>query len=194
MTLEFDVEAIAEHPPQFGERLPAFRGATGGEQWVAWPVRTAGQDDETLGMALHHRPRHMRRVGRVDVEEGGRRQFAQVAIAGLVLGQEDEGWNPRPALRPDAADPGHRQGTANDRLDSRILGQDGKFQRAEQIRAIRQTHRRHSRLGGHLADGVDLDRALEQRIGRLHPKMDEPFSLHRSHSRMSATHIANCAA
>ena len=31
-----------------------------------------------------------------------------------------------------------------------------------------------------LADGVDLDRAFEQRIGRLHPKMDEPLSRHRS--------------
>ena len=179
VTLKLNVKSVAEHPPHLGQRRVALRGASGGEQRITGTVGPAGQRDQTLGMSLHHRPRNVRRLGGINVEKGRRGQFAQVAIAGLVLSQQNDGRDPRPAFGAHAADAGHRQGAADDGLDAGLLGQDRKLQSAKQVGAVGQTHRRHAGLGRDLADGVDLDRALQERIGRLHPQMDETFSLQR---------------
>ncbi len=174
VALQLDIEAVVEHPPHLIQRRRPFGLAAGGEQGIDRPVRAAGEKEQPFGVLGHPAPGHARLFGRADLQKGGRGQGHQVQIAGLVLGQQHHGGDPRPLVGRPLAYARHRQGAADDRLDPRILGVAGKLQRPEQIGPVGQPHRRHVRRRGQLADRISLDRAFQQGIGRAHPKMHEP--------------------
>src|SRR5690606_18588310 len=84
-----------------------------------------------------------------------------------------------PALGDLAADVEHRKGAGDNGLDARILGRLAELQSSEQVGAVRHAHRRHSSIGGHLADLAGLDRPFQKRIGAADPQVDEALTVHR---------------
>jgi len=62
---------------------------------------------------------------------------------------------------------------ANERLDPRLHGLDRKFQGAKQIVGIGNGKCRLVIGDGPLDQGLDRQRTLKQRIGRVHPQMHE---------------------
>ena len=165
MPLQLDVEPVAEHARHLRQSGAGVRRASGGEQRIDRPVRSAGEQDQALARRRHPGPGHAGVSRFADLQIGGRRQGHQIAIAGFVLGQQDDGRNPRPALRRPLPDPDDRQGAADDGLDARLLWCRRKTPALEQVGPVGKRHRRHAEPGRHRADRLCLDGAFENRIG-----------------------------
>ena len=71
-----------------------------------------------------------------------------------------------------------RQLDPDQRLDALLAGFFGKFQRAEQIAGIGYAERRLLVGRGKLEHCLKLQRAFEQRIGRMDVKMDKAGTAH----------------
>ncbi len=173
MALQLDIEAVAEHRLHLGQHRLAVGGLALGEQGIGGPIRPARQQDQPLGVGGHHLPGHARLAVGGGLEVGGRGQGREVQIALLVLGQEGDGRDARPAFALAFAQPHHRKGAADDRLHAGVLGVARELQGPEQVGPIGEPRRRHLVGGRQLADDVRLDRPFQQRIGRAHPKVDE---------------------
>ena len=185
VALQLHIEAVAEDPVHFGERRPPLGHLSGGHQRIDRSVPAAGQQDQALGVLGHLRPRHGRLLHAADaVDEGGRGQFGKIEIAPFGLGQEDDGGRPRPLLRQPVADAGHRQGAADDGLDALPLRGHRKLQRAIEVGAVGERDGRHVLGRGQLADGVGLDGAFEQGVGRADAQMDEAACLLFAHPHL----------
>lgn len=94
------------------------------------------------------------------------------------------------------ADAADRQGAADDRLHLGVFGVLREFQRREEVRPVGDGHRRHAVRRRQLADGVGLDGAFQQRIGRTHPQVHELRARRRlAHSALTFLRVqpANCA-
>ncbi len=173
VTLQFDIEAVAEHPRHLVQRCIRLGRLALHKQRVDRTVGPAGKQDQPFGPFRHHRPGHARLIHRACVEKGRGRQGAQVQPTGLILRQQDHGRHPRPAVADLAADAGDRKRAGHDRLNAGPLGRFRKLQSPEQIGPVGHAHRRHAgirRQGRHLAR---LDRAFQQRIGRADPQVNE---------------------
>jgi hypothetical protein len=177
VTLQLDIEAVGEDLLQLLEHGPGLLALARGQQRIHRPVGPAGQEDQALGVVREKVPGHRGLVAR-GREIGLRRQGHQVAPARFALGQEHDRGRARVAILGTEAQ--HRQGAADDRLDARVLAGLGELQRPEQVGPVGDGHRRHARGRRQLAELLGLDRALEQRIGRTDPQMDEPFAAHTS--------------
>ena len=75
---------------------------------------------------------------------------------------------------------GERECHADDRLDAGTGEGLGEFEGTEQIVGIGQRQRRRAVVAGEARKLRNGERALEQRIGRMHPKM---------HERLRLTHV-----
>ena len=193
VALQLDVEPVAEDRLQRFEPVAGKLGVAFGEREVDHPFRSAGQSDQAFGVGgkIGDRGDHLARLGRREIGVG--REPHQIGVARLVLGEERDA-----AIGAGAAElgpwrwlllggEGERQSEPDDRLDARLGEAFGEFERAEQIVGISQRQRRSAigaRQRGELRDG---QRAFEQRIGRVHPKMHEGLALpsHSLHSSKS---------
>ena len=173
VTLQFDIEPVAEHPRHLIQRHITLGRLALHEQGINRPVRPAGQKDQPFGPFCHHRPGHTRLIHRACVEEGRGRQGAKIQPPGLVLNQQDNGRDPGPSVADLAADAGDRKRAGHDRLNAGTLGRFRELQRPEQIGPVRHAHRRHARIRRQGRNLARLDRAFQQRIGRADPQVDE---------------------
>ena len=141
--------------------------------------RPGGERDQPVAMAVEQTHRHLRRIAGRGFQKGPADQFQQIAIAGLGLHQQHQLVGLRLRHRPvghGAAPlllPRDGQLAGDDRLHARILGRQGEFQRAEQIAAIGDRHRRHALTAAEVDQLLDLDGAFGQRVGRMDAQMDE---------------------
>ena len=170
MTLQFDVEPIAE---QAGQPVAA-RGrkrdmiAMNGER--DWPFRTARERDQVVGRILQPFELDVRRLMGRRFEKRPGIDPHQAAISALASRQQH---NPRWSRGKRVAGVGiliaeiDRNLAANYGLNA-ITGQlVRKFQRPEHIVGIGQGQRRLAIGLRQFSQLLDLDRSLQQRIGRM---------------------------
>ena len=185
VALQLDIESVAEDPDHLFERCAGLAIAAGDEQRVDGTVRTAREGYEAPGSRADFAPGHVRLRRRLDVEEGGRRQLAEVAISHVILSQQDDGGSPGPSFGRRATQPRHRQGASDDRLDTTLAGDHRELECAKEIGPVGERHRRHPRVARETHDRVRLDGSLKERIGGPHPQVDEslrPIPILRRHT------------
>ncbi len=131
----------------------------------------------------------MRPVTRLGIQIGGAEQFRQVLIAGLVLHQQRQ----RGRFAPRGQHIGgrgvvefHRQQATDNRLNAGFGQRVADLVDAEQIVGIGHGDRWHARVMGQLGQLTWPDRAFEQRVGALHPQMNETGSLVLFHLRLDS--------
>ena len=116
-------------------------------------------------------------VGRRQVGLAG--QLHQVAVAGLVLGQQCERRHAAKSLLGSEAPllrrigHVHLDGAADDRLDALVRHGLGELERAEEIAGVGDRNRGHARVLGQLRQFLDLQRPFRQRVGGMGAEMDE---------------------
>ena len=198
MTLQFDVEAVAEHPLHFrrGRRRRRRRVRPAANSGSHGPSVPPDSSDQALGM-IAPQPTTARAAPRRDRCRGRPRRTARTGCDSRLrferAAQSSAIFAQRSA--PGTADPGYRQSTADDRLDPGVLGQDGKLEGAEQIGAIREADSGHSRIDRQLADGIDFYRALPAANRPISPADGRTPQLPPLQApRSFATQVANCAA
>ena len=119
----------------------------------------------------------MRPLVLLGIEIGARAQPHQAAIAVLARGKQHEPRRTLAAPRPRAAVllvaeiDGER--AADDRLDAGARHFLGKFERTEHVVGVGQRQRRLAVFLGKLRQPGNRQRALEQRIGRMHVQVHE---------------------
>ena len=176
VTLQLDIEAIAE---QFCQLLAARRRKLGiprAERHGDRAVRAAGQRDDVFGFAVEPVELDVRRLRHRRLEEGARIEPHQAAVAALARGEQHD---PRRRSRVRIARIGilvaeiDGELQAYDRLNAVARHLVGEFQRPEHVVGVGQRQRRLAVRLGELAELGDLDRALQQRIGGMDVEMDE---------------------
>ncbi len=175
VALDLDVEvALAEGPEQGVEAGGGEVGPAGAQGGVEGAAGAAGECDQALGALRERRRRDARRVTELTVEIGAAGEPQQVSVAGLVAGEQHDVREGRD--RGAGAGIGrlerHRELDPGDRLDpgpGRLLGE---FQRAEQVVGVGERQRRLPVTGRRLDEVADLQRALEQGIGRVGVQVD----------------------
>ncbi len=202
---EADIEAVAENRL---ERRQAGLGAVvlaGGKQRIEGAVMAAGQSDQAGsggGQAIKRQRRGAAFVAQIEMrdkpDEAGkaflaRRQHKQRRLAPC----RRAGGGLSPAAKPGAAGliaavglKADRQLAADDRLDAGLDRLFGEFQRTEEIRRVGDGERRHGVGGGKGNEGVDRQRAFQQRIGRMTIEVNEVRS--RRHRLASSSCFAPC--
>ena len=171
-----DVEPPGEDP-----REPA-QGRLGGlvlavQQAPAHgPGRSAAERDKPRAEGLQVGERDLGRLAGRGFQERPGDQLHQVAVTGLVLDQERDPVRRRAGGR--AAEglvvlPGEADPAADDRLHPRLDGRERELERAEQVAAVGDRHRRHGVALAQRDQIGNLDRALEQRIGGMDAQVNE---------------------
>ncbi len=181
MTLQLDIEPVAE---QLRQPLAALRGEIGmveRQRLRDRPVRTTGQRDHALGLALEPIKLDVRRLIDRRFQKRPRIELHQAEIAGFARRQQHD---PRRRRRQRGAGIGidvaeiDREFAADDRLDAITRELFGKLQRAEHIVGVGQRQRRLVIRLGKLGQLLDLDRAFQQRIGRMDMQVNETGRRH----------------
>ena len=176
VALQFDVEPVAE---QAGQPVAAGRGQRrliGRDGQRNRPVRAAGQRDQVFGLALEPVELDMRGLIDRRLQKRPRIQPHQAAVAALARRQQHD---PRRARRERIARIGvlvaeiDRQFAADDRLDAVAGELVGKLQRPEHVVGVGQRQSRLAVRLGQFRELLDLDRALQQRIGGMDVEMDK---------------------
>ena len=105
------------------------------------------------------------------IEMRGRHEFRQIAVAGLVLGQQNQAIDA--ALPPDRRRARHAERRADDRLHP--LGEAGVAERHDAVEpvAVGDRDRRKAELRGALGDRLGLHRPFEHREGREDAQRNE---------------------
>ena len=133
--------------------------------------------DQAIGVGLEVVPGDLGRLSRLAREEGSARQPDQVAVSGLVLGEEDELVGRRSAAISRSgfglARARERHDAADDRLDPRLETGLGELHGAEKIARIGRRHRRHAVPAAQRDEIGNQDRALGERKRRMDTKMEE---------------------
>ena len=150
MALQFDIETVREdvlERQQRGFRRPglAFR-----EEPPDRPCRTAGQADQPVVLQCEIGQRDRRLGAGLAVEKSPADQGHQIAVTGLALDQQHNAVglsrvpvSVRGTAVARAAIRRERDLAADDRLDTGLGAGGGEFERAEQIAAVGDRHRRH---------------------------------------------------
>ena len=181
VALQFDIEAIAEQIRQ-PVATPCREGCVIGMQRQRdRPVGAAGQGDQILGIIFQPFELDMRGLMHRRFQKRPRVQPHQAAVAAL----------PRRQQHDSRRRSGHRiarvrilvaeidgEFAADDRLDAVARHLVGEFQRPEHVVGVGQRQRRLMVRLGQFAEFGDLDRSLQQRIGRMNVKMDESGTGH----------------
>ena len=146
VTLQFDIETVAE---QRGELVAARGGKivlSGGEREIEHAMRPAGERDQTLRFAFEPIEFQMRLLVRRRFEECARIEAHQAAIAGLLCRQQNHARHftnmrriARIALLISKID---GKTTTNDGLDAGTRHFFGKFQSTEHIIGVSERERR----------------------------------------------------
>ena len=188
---QFDVEAAREQ-----RRQPAQRGLGGGHPALAdepphGAGRAAGERDQSVSVAVQAVEIHLRRDAGLGVQIGAADQFQEVAVPGLALHQQDQlvrgrrtataARRERPASAVAVAGCGALRMVraadvelaTDDRLHALRRRHRGELQRAEQIAAVGDRHRRHLEAPAKRHQRVQMQRPLGQRVGGMHPEMNE---------------------
>jgi len=177
LALQFDIEPVAKHrleavkPASCPLRMPLAHGL------INRPAGRTCQGNQSLRALFKPRQRDMRPVAAVAVEISLADQRHQPVVAGGGGGEQDD---MRRLLQMIAVGPAFSvlnvfhvdiELAADQRLNSRFHGLDRKFQCAKQIVGVADGKRRL--IIGHrpLDQGLDRQRALKQRIGRMNPQM-----------------------
>ena len=188
LDLEVDVVRAVDLDEVVG--VLAGLGRVVGDQPLAEArLEAAGERDDALGVALEQLEVDVGLAAPVALEEAVARQLDEVAKPGIVLGEQREVV----ALVPD------RLGLpvldqvgleAENRLDSVLLAGLVELDRAIHDPVIGQPEGRLAELRGPLRQGVDLARAIEQRVlavdvqmcagGRAHRKVQLRFRTRRN--------------
>ena len=176
VALQFDIEAVAEQARQPIAARRGQRGMIGMERQRDRSVRAAGQRDQIFGIALEPFELDMRGLMNWRLQERPRVQPHQAAIAALARRQQHDSRRRR---RKRVARIGvlvaeiDREFAADDRLDAVARHLVGEFQRPEHVVGVGQRQRRLTVGFRKFAELGDLDRTLQQRIGRMNVEMDE---------------------
>ncbi len=179
VALDLDVEPVGKQPGQpLGQRAGAG-GVIVAQQRAERAVGAPGQADQALGVGGERVEGDVRRGGGA-VEIVGAGQLHQVGEAGLGLGEQHD------RARPGGAVSGMRRGgvgevelAAEDRLDPGLGGGLRELQRGEEVAGVGQRHGGLAGGPGEFRQRLDLDRALEERVGRVDAQVDELGSVHR---------------
>ncbi len=181
VTLQLDIEAIAE---QACQPVAARRGQgcmVAVNRQRDRPVGAAGERDQVLGIALQPLELDVRGLMDRRLQERPRVQPHQAAIAALARRQQDDSRrcrSQRIARIGILVAKVDRELAADDRLDAVARHLVGEFQRAEHVVGVGQRQRRLAVRLGEFAELLDLDRALQQRIGRMNVEMNESGTGH----------------
>ena len=176
VALQFDIEAVAEQARQPVAARRRQRRMIGGDRQRNRPVRAAGQRDQILGVALQPFELDVRGLMNRRFQERAGVQPHQAAIAALARRQQHD---PRRRRRQRIARVGvlvaeiDRELAADDRLDAVAGHLVGEFQRPEHVVGVGQRQRRLAVGLRQFAELADLDRPLQQRIGRMDVEMDK---------------------
>ncbi len=178
--LDLDVKPVAEQvlerqQPLFGElRMVAF------ERAADRPPGSAGQADDAVGEAVEDFERQMHGGLAMRFEIGAADEAHQIAVAGLVGGDQHQREQlrtvtPRDRARALLAHAREREIelAGDDRLHALLHRLLSKFERAEQIVGVGDGNGGR-RILGSLRDHLrQRQRALKQRIGGMHAQMHE---------------------
>ena len=176
VALQFDIEAVAE---QVRQPVAAGRGQRGMIAMQRQRDRTlgaAGQRDQILRIPLEPFELDMRGLVNRRLLERPRVQPHQAAIAALARRQQHDSRRrggqriARVGILVAEID---REFQADDRLDAIARHLVGEFQRPEHVVGIGERQRRLAISLGEFAELGDLDRTLQQRIGRMNVEMNE---------------------
>ncbi len=176
VTLQFDIEAIAEQARQPLATRRRQRRMIGGERQRDRPVGAAGQHDQIFGVAFQPFELDVRGLMNRRFQEGAGIEPHQAAIAALARRQQHDARRRRreriARVRVLIAEI-NREFAADDRLDAVAGHLVGEFQRPEHVVGVGQRQRRLAVRFRQLAELGDLDRPLQQRIGRMDVEMDK---------------------
>ena len=185
---QLDVEPIAESLAQLRHHcLRGFPPALQ-QQSADGPVRTAGQDDQSVRVRAQAAERHARVGLRFREAVGECQQAQQVGVSGGILHQDDDRVPPGGGYALPSPLPQrrlrHRQRelAADDRLHPHLPQRRGELHAAEQIVGIGDRHRRHRVVDAQLRQIFDANGALGERVGGVHPKVNEVAALHAGRS------------
>ena len=140
------------------------------------PLGPAAQRDQIVCAALQPFELDMRGLMNRRLEEGARIQPHQIAIASLARRQQHDARGRR---RRSIAGVGiliaeiDRELAADDRLDAVTGHLVREFERPEHVVGVGQRQGRLAVGFGQFAKFGDLDRSLQQRIGRMDVEMDK---------------------
>ena len=177
--LQLDIEPVSEQvlqrrKPRLGEVGMSFLQRTSDRT-----ARTAGQADQPVRTAFDHRARQMNRLAGRRIEVDAADQPHQIGVAFLrSRNQHDRlqfGTLAAAVALPVGRFARKRQIelAAQDRLNAVLRGLLGEFKRAEQVVGVGDRDGRRLVLLRVADDLAELESALQQRIGRVHPQMDE---------------------
>ena len=178
--LQLDIEPVAENAFQLVEGCFGKSEIVGGDGAVDHAVRAAGQRDEPLLVErkVSDRDQRLAAVGAVAIGLG--RKLDEIGVTARILGEERDAavidvLHELAAVRARLGLGREAQGerAADDGLDLGLRRVFGEFERAEQIVGVGQRERRHALFRGKADQLRNGQRAFEQRIGRMHPKMHE---------------------
>ncbi len=168
---ELDIEALRE---QAGEPLgigPRLVILAVGEQAGHGALPARGQRDQAVGGAAERREEDVRLFLRRAVEVRLRHQFAEIVVAGFVLGQQHQ-----PVEHPRRADL-RRAGDGEQRTDDRLhafgLGGVGERHGGVEAVAVGQSDGRETEPFGLLGDRLGLNRPFEHAEAGKDSKRDK---------------------
>ncbi|CEG07881.1 hypothetical protein BN961_01287 [Afipia felis] len=181
MTLQFDIEPVAEQAYQFLHPLERKLRLLGGERLRHRPFRSAGQRDQATGIILKPFRLDVGNLLPGHVEEGARIQPHQAAITLLARSEHyDASRSERlrvARIRIDVAEIDCER-TADDRLNADAREFLGELQHAEHVVAVGQRQCRLVIGLRKLGELGNLHRALQQRVSRVDVKMDKSGRSH----------------
>ena len=181
MALDLDIEPRAENLGETCKPGLSEVAKSCSQGPVDRPGGAAGQGYEPF-IFCESGERKMRLVAVGGVEPQGGNKTHQIAVAGLVLRQEND-WRAR-IVPLDATPKGggrvaeiDRRLRADDRLHAAVGELLRKFERAEQVVGVGDRQSRHGVGLGELGQRLDGQRPLAQRIGAVHVQMHEADGL-----------------
>ena len=181
MALQFDIEAVAEQARQPVAARRRERRVIAMERERNRAIGPAGQGDQILGLAFQPFELDVRGLVNRRLEESPRVQTHQAAIAALPRRQQHDSRRRRgkrvARVRILIAEI-DGEFAPHDRLDAVARHLVGEFQRPEHVVGIGQRQRRLAVGFRQFAELGDLDRALQQRIGRMNVEMNESGTGH----------------
>ena len=181
MALQFDIEPVAEQARQSFCAISSQRRMISAERERDRPIRPAGQRDHVLGLALEPVELDVRRLVGRRLQKRPRVQPHQAAIAALARRQQHDPRRPRrkraACIGIDVAEI-DRELAADDRLDAVARHLVGEFQRPEHVVGVGERQGRLAVRFRELAELCNLDRTLQQRIGRMNVEMNESGAGH----------------
>ena len=176
VALQLDVEPVAEQACQPVAAQRRKRCLIGMDRQRDRPLRPSGQGDQVLGVAFQPFELDVRGLMNRGLQERPRVQPHQAAIAAFARRQQHDPGRSRgeriARVRVLVAEI-DREFAADDGLDAVAGDLVGKFQRPEHVVGIGQRQRRLAVRLGEFRQLLDLDRPLQQRIGRVDVEMDK---------------------